>query len=125
MWQPDPQELLIFLILIIVSCFFGGAIAGIATLIITRKRNFYIEIFRLLIGAIGGYEGLVIFFIFNREDKNPKEILKFIISAHQNLNLEFTGNTTLFILFIMILLSGAIGARIAIFIMRKVFRWRS
>ena len=53
MWQPDPQELLIFFILIIVSCFFGGAIAGIATLIITRKRNFYIEIFRLLIGAIG------------------------------------------------------------------------
>ncbi|MEH1949161.1 MAG: hypothetical protein V7K77_19725 [Nostoc sp.] len=124
MWQPDPQELLIDFILIIASCFLGGAFAGIATLIVTRKRNFYIEIFRLLIGAIGGYEGLVIFFIFNREDKNPNEILKFIISAHQ-INLEFTGNTTSLILFIMILLSGAIGASVAIFIMRKVFRWRS
>ncbi|WP_334933186.1 hypothetical protein [Nostoc sp.] len=117
--------MLISLILIIASCFFGGAIAGIATLIITKKRNFYIEIFRLLIGAIGGYEGVVIFFLCNLEDKNPNKILEFIISAHQNSNLEFTGNTTLFILFIMILLSGAIGASIAIFIMRKVFRWRS
>ncbi|MEH2369949.1 hypothetical protein [Nostoc sp.] len=114
MWQPDPQELLIFFIVIIVSCFFGGAIAGIATLTIARKRNFYIEIFRLLIGAIGGYEGLVIFLIFNLEDKNPNEILKFIISAHQNLNGFFIPS-----------MLGVIGASIAIFIMRKVFRWRS
>ena len=114
MWEPDPQKLLIFLITIIASCFFGGAIAGIATLMITRKRSFYIEIFRLLIGAIGGYEGVVIWVIFNLGDKNPNTILKLIISAHQNL----TG-------FFIPSMLGVIGASIAIFIMRKVFRWRS
>ncbi|QMS87029.1 hypothetical protein HUN01_05360 [Nostoc edaphicum CCNP1411] len=116
MWQPDPQELLIFFIVIILSCFLGGAIAGIATLMITSKRNFYIEIFRLLIGAIAGYEAVVIFFIFNLEDKNPNKILKFIISAHENL----TGFG-----FLIPSMLGVIGASIAIFTMRKVFSWRS
>jgi hypothetical protein len=39
------------LITIITPCLLGGAFAGIATLIITRKANFFIETFRLLIGV--------------------------------------------------------------------------
>jgi hypothetical protein len=112
--------LLQLLIILVAPIFFGGAFAGIATLIITRKTNFFIEIFRLLIGAIGGYEGLVIFLIFNLEDKNPKRILKFIIYAHHPsgflIPTSILGVTSML---------GVIGASIAIFMMRKVFRWRS
>lgn len=118
MWEPDNKSLLILLIIIIARiiapCFFGGAIAGIATLIITRKTNFFIEIFRLLIGAIGGYESIVIVEIFLLKDKNPNEILKVIIDSHKSLS----G-------FLILGMLGAIGASIAIFLMRKVFRWRS
>ncbi|MBD2528261.1 hypothetical protein H6G97_01305 [Nostoc flagelliforme FACHB-838] len=114
MWEPDNQTLLMLLIIIITPCLLGGVFAGIATLIITRKVNFFIETFRLLIGAIGGYEGLVVWGIFNLKDKSPNKILKVIIYAHQN----FTG-------FFIPGMLGAIGASIAIFMMRKVFRWRS
>ncbi|MEH2371083.1 hypothetical protein [Nostoc sp.] len=114
MWEPDNQTLLMLFITLITPCLLGGAIAGIATLIITRKTNFYIKIFRLLIGAIGGHEGLVIWGISNLKDKSPNKILKVIIYAHQNL----TG-------FLIPSILGVIGASIAIFMMRKVFRWRS
>jgi hypothetical protein len=116
MWEPDNKTLLILLAIIIGVCCSGGAFAGIATLMITRKSNFFIEIFRLLIGAIGGYEAIVIFNIFPPGDslKNPNEILKVIIDFHQDLSGFFIPG-----------MLGAIGASIAIFIMRKVFRWRS
>jgi hypothetical protein len=117
MWEPDNQTLLMLFITLITPCLLGGAFAGIATLIIIRKTNFFIETFRLLIGAIGGYEGLVIWGISNLKDKSPNEILKFIIFAHQT-------SSGFFILSISIIF-GAIGASIAIFLMRKVFRWRS
>jgi len=93
-------------------CFLAGVIAGIATLIITRKKNFFIEMFRLLIESIAGYEGLA---ILNIEGKNPNEILKVIIGLHQN----FPG---LFVLGISTI-SGVIGGSIAVFLMRKVLRW--
>ncbi|MDZ8107142.1 MAG: hypothetical protein RM338_16205 [Nostoc sp. DedQUE12a] len=111
---PDTLEFLIFIVIIIRPCFLAGIIAGIATLIITRKKNFLIEMFRLLIEAIAGYEGLAIA-ILNIEGKNPNEILKVIIGLHQN----FPG---LFILSISTI-SGVIGGSIAVFLMRKVFRW--
>ncbi|MEH2200447.1 hypothetical protein [Nostoc sp.] len=113
---PTTLELLMLLTIIFCPPFFGGAFAGIATLIIIRKTNFFIEIFRLLIGAIGGYEGTLIFSIFLLKDslKNPNGILKTIIDFHQiDLKLLFLGTL------------GAIGASIAIFMMRKVFRWDS
>ncbi|MEH2440134.1 hypothetical protein [Nostoc sp.] len=114
MWQPDNKTLLM-LFIIIAPSLIGGAFAGIATLIITRKTNFSIEVFRLLIGAIGGYEGRVIWEIFNLKNKNINEILKaIIIYHHQN-----------FSVFFILGILGVIGASIAIFIMRKVFRWRS
>lgn len=114
---PNTLELLIILGIIITPCFLGGILAGIATLIITRQNNFVIEMFRLLIGAIAGYEGLAILSIYTQEDKNSNEILKAIIYNHQN----FPG---FFILSISTIF-GAIGASISIFLMRKVFRWRS
>ncbi|MDZ8035884.1 hypothetical protein [Nostoc sp. DedSLP04] len=95
----------------------GGAFAGIATLIITRKTNFFIEAFRLLIGAIGGCEGLLISDIYYLKDKNPNKLLKTVIDYHQ----ETPGFFALSISSIL----GIIGASIAIFLMRKVFRWRS
>ncbi|MFN6558968.1 MAG: hypothetical protein RMY28_004075 [Nostoc sp. ChiSLP01] len=116
MWQPDNKTLLIFIIVLIITCLSGGAFAGIATLIITRKNNFFIEIFRLLIGAIGGYESVLIWSIFSLRNKNLDEILKAIIYHHQN----YPG----FFLFSISSIFGIIGASIAIFLMRKVFRWR-
>jgi hypothetical protein len=116
-WKPDNLTLFYLFITLITPCLLGGAFAGIATLIITRKNNFFMEIFRLLIGAIGGYEGLVIFLISNLKHKSPNKILKAIIHHHQNL-------PGFFILSISSIF-GAIGASIAIFLMRKVFRWRS
>ncbi|WP_373528029.1 hypothetical protein [Nostoc sp.] len=113
---PSTLELLISFAMLFGPPFFGGAFAGIVTLIIIRKSSFFIEIFRLLIGAIGGYEGTLIFYIFLIKDslKNPNEILKKIIDFHQiDLKLLFLG------------MLGAIDASIAIFMMRKVFRWRS
>jgi len=117
MWKPDNQTLLAIAIVFIATCLFGGAFAGIATLIITSKNNFFMEIFRLLIGAIGGYESLLIWSIFSLRNKNLHEILKAIIDYHQN-------PPGFFLLSISIIF-GAIGASIAIFLMRKVFRWRS
>ncbi|MBN3896571.1 MAG: hypothetical protein HWQ41_15290 [Nostoc sp. NOS(2021)] len=108
------------LIVLTTTSFLGGVFAGIATLIITRKNNFPIEIFRLLIGAIAGYEALVIWDIFYLKDKNLNEILEVIISHNQNfLHYLPMGILTIFNAI------GAIGASIAIFMMRKVFRWRS
>lgn len=111
---PGILELLVFLVIIIRPCFLAGIIAGIATLIITIKKNFLIQMFRLLIEAIAGYEGLAIA-IWNIEGKNLNEIPTIIIRIHQN----FPG---LFILSISTI-SGVIGGSIAVFLMRKVFRW--
>ncbi|MDZ8091126.1 MAG: hypothetical protein RM049_17780 [Nostoc sp. DedQUE04] len=116
-WKPDNQTLLAIAIVFIATCFFGGVVAGIATLIITRKNNFFVEIFRLLIGAIGGYESVLIWSIFSLKNKNSNEILKAIIYYHQT--------PPGFFLLSISIISGAIGASIAIFMMRKVFRWRS
>ncbi|MGV0104889.1 hypothetical protein [Nostoc sp. DSM 114167] len=109
---PSTLEFLIILAIIFGLPFFGGAFIGIATLLITRKTNFFIEIFRLLIAAIGGYECLVIGYIILNKDsfKNSNEILKVII----NFPLDFR--------FFIPSMLGAIGASIAIFMMRKVFR---
>lgn len=118
----SDQWLLKLVIVLTTTSFLGGAFAGIATLIITRKNNFFIEIFRLLIGAIGGYEGLVIPDIFYYlKHKNLNKILDVIIYHNQSI-LHYFPSSLLMIIFGAI---GAIGASIAIFIMRKVFRWRS
>ncbi|PHJ62027.1 hypothetical protein VF14_07400 [Nostoc linckia z18] len=117
MWEPDNQSLLILLITLITPCLLGGAFAGIATLIIIRKTNLFIETFRLLIGAIGGCEGSLILNIYYLKDKNPNQVLKTVIDYHQ----ETPGFFALGISSIL----GIIGASIAIFMMRKVFRWRS
>ncbi len=42
-WKPDNQTLLAIAIVFIATCFFGGVVAGIATLIITRKNNFFLK----------------------------------------------------------------------------------
>ncbi|MEH2265191.1 hypothetical protein [Nostoc sp.] len=124
---PSTLEFLIILAIIFGLPFFGGAFAGIATLFITRKSSFFIEIFRLLIGAIGGYEGLVIGFIILRPDsfKNLNVILKIIIDFHYEiLKIIIDFHQINFTFFIRGML-GAIGASIAIFMMKKVFRSRS
>ncbi|MEH2374312.1 hypothetical protein [Nostoc sp.] len=120
MWEPDIQALSMLLGMIFGAYLFGGAFAGIATLIVTRQSNFFIEILRLLIGFIGGYEGLLILGIFLQEDsfKNPNKILKLIIDFHYAILKVIINYPQIGIL-------GAIGASIAIFMMRKVFRWRS
>lgn len=41
--QPRTLEFLILLAILLGLPFFGGVFAGIATLIITRKTNFFIE----------------------------------------------------------------------------------
>ncbi|MBF2006084.1 MAG: hypothetical protein IGS49_11615 [Chlorogloeopsis fritschii C42_A2020_084] len=112
----DFQSGLIILIITITVCFSGGALAGIISLKLIRANNFLIKIFRLLIGAIGGYEAIVILNIFLLKDsrKNLNEILKLIIDFHKDL----TG-------FFIPAMFGAIGASIAIFVMRKGFHWRS
>ncbi|MEH2456944.1 hypothetical protein [Nostoc sp.] len=80
-----------------------------------KENQFFIEIFRLLIGAIAGYECLVIGLIFLKDSfTNPNEILKVIIYFPQ---IDFR--------FFIPGMLGAIGASIAIFMMRKVFRWCS
>ncbi|MBC1236587.1 hypothetical protein [Nostoc sp. 2RC] len=109
---PDTVEFLNILVFIIRPCFLAGIIAGIVTLIITIKKNFFIVNFRLLIEAIAGYEGLVIFDI---EGKNLNEILKLIIGLHQNFPGLFVLSTST--------ISGVIGGNIAVFLMKKVFRW--
>ncbi|MBN3926655.1 hypothetical protein [Nostoc sp. NMS4] len=112
---PDTLEILIFLTIIIIPCFLAGIFAGIASLILTRKNNFVIEMFRLLIEAIAGYEGLAIA-ILNIEGKNRNEIFKVIIGLHQNL----PG----FFLLSISTISGVIGGSMVVFLMRKVFCWR-
>jgi hypothetical protein len=123
---PSTLELLILLAIIFGLPFFGGAFAGIATLFITRKTKFFIEIFRLLIGAIGGYEGLVIEYIILNKDlfKNSNEILKIIIDFHYEILKVIIKFPQIDFRFLIPGMLGAIGASIAIFMMRKVFRWR-
>ncbi|MEH2440315.1 hypothetical protein [Nostoc sp.] len=126
---PSNRESLILLAIIFGLSFFGGAFAGIATLLITRKTNFSIEIFRLLIGAIGGYEGILIYTLLNSSFKKPNEIFKRIIDFNHEIlqiiigffSVNWTVNWPFFIPGIV----GAIGASITIFMMRKVFAWRS
>ncbi|MFN6526552.1 hypothetical protein [Nostoc sp. ChiSLP03a] len=124
---PSTLELLIILAIIFGSPFFGGVFAGIATLIIIRKTNFFIKIFRLLIGAIGGYEGLIIGYIFlgRHSFKNPNEILKSIIDFHYAILKEITHFPKIDLSFLIPGMLGAIGASIALFMSRKIFRWRS
>ncbi|MBN3895496.1 MAG: hypothetical protein HWQ41_09570 [Nostoc sp. NOS(2021)] len=121
---PSDLEFLIFVTTLFGLIFFGGAFAGIATLIITKKSNFFIEIFRLLIGAMGGYECVLIYILLNSSFKNPNEIFELIIGFHhgilQTLINFYQVNWTFFIPGVV----GAIGASIAIFMMRKVFGWR-
>ncbi|MEH2070664.1 MAG: hypothetical protein V7K47_21295 [Nostoc sp.] len=124
MWEPDNITLLILFIIIFGAPFFGGAFAGIATLIITRKTNFFIEIFRLLIGAIGGYEGVIIGIILSSSFKNLNEIFKIIIDFHYAILKEITYFPKIDFRFFIPGILGAIGASIAIFMSRKVFRWR-
>ncbi|MFQ4143198.1 hypothetical protein [Chlorogloeopsis sp. ULAP02] len=102
----DVQSGLIILITIITVSLSGGALAGIITLTFIRKNNFFINIFSLLAGAIGGYEAIVILNIFLLKDscKNLDEILKLIIDFHKDL----TG-------FFIPSMFGVIGASIAIF----------
>ncbi|MCW5315212.1 hypothetical protein GTQ43_15760 [Nostoc sp. KVJ3] len=124
---PSNRESLILLAIIFGLPFFGGAFAGIATLLITRKTNFFIEIFRLLIGAIGGYEGLLIGFIILNKDsfKNQNEILKLIIDFHYAILKVIINFPQIDLRLLILGMLGAIGASIAIFMMRKVFRWGS
>ena len=121
---PSTLEFLIFVTTLFGLIFSGGAFAGIATLIITKKSNFFIEIFRLLIGVIGGYEGALIYILLNYSFKNPNKIFELIIDFHhgilQTLINFYQVNWTFFIPGVV----GAIGASIAIFMMRKVFGWR-
>ncbi|MEH2347288.1 MAG: hypothetical protein V7K55_04665 [Nostoc sp.] len=121
---PSSRESLILLAIIFGLPFFGGAFAGIATLLITSKTNFFIEIFRLLIGAIGGYEGLLIGFIILNQDsfKNPNEILKLIIDFHYAILKVIINFPQIDLRLLILGMLGAIGASVAIFIMRKVFR---
>ncbi|MEH1793372.1 hypothetical protein [Nostoc sp.] len=124
---PSNRESLILLAIIFGLPFFGGAFAGIATLLITRKTNFFIEIFRLLIGAIGGYEGLLIGFIILNKDsfKNQNEILQLIIDFHYAILKVIINFPQIDLRLFILSMLGAIGASIAIFMMRKVFRWGS
>ncbi|MEH2191179.1 MAG: hypothetical protein V7K98_00715 [Nostoc sp.] len=124
---PSNRESLILLAIIFGLTFFGGAFAGIATLLITRKTNFFIKIFRLLIGAIGGYEGLLIGFIILNKDsfKNPNKILKLIIDFHYAMLKVIINFPQIDLRLLILGMLGAIGASIAIFMMRKVFRWPS
>lgn len=124
---PSNRESLILLAIIFGLPFFGGAFAGIATLLITRKTNFLIEIFRLLIGFIGGYEGLLILGIFLKKDsfKNPNEIIKLVIDFHYAMFKVIINFPQIDLIFLILGMLGAIGASISIFMMRKVFRWGS
>ncbi|MEH2085572.1 hypothetical protein [Nostoc sp.] len=124
---PSTLELLIFFAIIFGFPFFGGAFAGIVTLIITKKTNFFIEVFRLLMGTIGGYEGLVIRNVFLLKDslKNLNEILKKIIDSHYEILEVIINFHKIHFEFFIPGMLGAIGASIAIFMMRKKFRWRS
>lgn len=117
MYEIDNKGMLAVLLIIITVCCSGGAIAGIISLIFIRRDNAFIKIVRLLIGAIGGYEAIVLHNIILLEDsrKNVNEILKIIIYFHKDLTL-----TQFFIPGML----GAIGAYTAIFIIRRIVRSR-
>jgi hypothetical protein len=124
---PSNRESLILLAIIFGLTFCGGAFAGIATLLITRKTNFFIEIFRLLVGAIGGYEGLLIGFIILNKDsfKNQNKILQLVIDFHYAMLKVIINFPQIDLRLLILGMLGAIGASISIFMMRKVFRWGS
>lgn len=85
MWQPDHESLLRIFLLIITVPFAGGAIAGIIYLILIKRDNLFVEIFLLLVGAIGGYEAFVLLNIYSSFPKNIDEMLRVIIVSHTNL----------------------------------------
>ncbi|MEH2066076.1 MAG: hypothetical protein V7K50_28090 [Nostoc sp.] len=121
---PSTLEFLIFVTTLFGLIFFGGAFAGIATLIITKKSNFFIEIFRLLIGAIGGYEGALIYILLNSSFKHPNKIFELIIGFNHGILQTVINFYQVDWIFFIPGVLGAIGASIAIFMMRKVFGWR-
>ncbi|MEH2320431.1 hypothetical protein [Nostoc sp.] len=91
-----------------------------------KENQFIIEIFRLLIGAIAGYECLVIGLIFLKDSfTNPNEILKVIIDFHHGILEVIIDFPQIDFRFFIPGMLGAIGASIAIFMMGKVFRWCS
>lgn len=83
------------------------------TLILIIKDNIYLEIFLLLIGAIGGYEALVLLNIYSSSPKNIDEILRVIIIYHTH----FGGFSISAIL-------GLMGAYTALFMKRWIVRSR-
>lgn len=113
MWRPDNEALLSILLLIITVCCSGGAVAGSISLIFVRRDNLFTEIFRLLIGAIVGYEAIVLLNIFSGFPKNVDEMLRVIVVFHTDIR----GSSIPFIL-------GAIGSYTAIFVIKRIVRSR-
>lgn len=112
MFQPDNEGMLRIFLIIITVPFSGGAIAGIISLIFIRKDNLFTEILRLLIGAIVGYEAIVLLNIFSGSPKNLNEILRVIIVYHT----DISGASIPVIL-------GATGSS-AVFVIRQIVRSR-